>query len=238
MLNNINKLLNDLSLFLLDRKNFSIKSMNLKLDQSPVSSVDLAIQSRVSELMSKYLGDTILVSEEELIPAGWISERNFLVLDPVDGTENFISGVPIWATGLAFFENRKILASAIFFPEMNMLAKTNNVGFENEVMFTPFRTSHATTRIKGFSSNSDWENQINEFGIENRIFGSSLFNLTLAANGVIEYKSSTKGVRFWDIAPALAIALEKNMEVVINGEPYVGQILDPNSRFVTTIRTK
>jgi fructose-1,6-bisphosphatase/inositol monophosphatase family enzyme len=84
----------------------------------------------------------------------------------------------------------------------------------------------------------DWENQINEFGIENRIFGSSLFNLTLAANGVMEYKSSTKGVRFWDIAPALAIALEKNMEVVINGEPYVGQILDPNSRFVTTIRTK
>lgn len=238
MINNINKLLNDLSEFLLDKENFLIEGMNLKVDHSPVSSVDLTIQSQVKGLLSKYLHDTTLVSEEEPIPTSWTAERNLVVLDPVDGTENFVSGAPIWATGLAFFEDRKILASAIFFPEIRMLAKTNNVSFKNEIFFTPFRSSHEQSRIKGFSSNSDWGNQVKDFGIENRIFGSSLFNLTLAANGVMEFKSSTKGVRFWDIAPALAIALEKNMEVIVNGEPYVGQILDPNSRFVTTIQSK
>jgi myo-inositol-1(or 4)-monophosphatase len=238
LINNINKLLNELSEFLLNSENFLITDMNTKVDDSPVSSVDLAVQGQVKDLVSKYLPDTILVSEEEPTPENWVSERNFVVLDPVDGTENFVSGVPIWATGLAFFENKKILASAIFFPEIKMLAKTKNVSFKNEIKFTPFRTSHQQSRIKAFSSNSDWENQVKDFGIENRIFGSSLFNLTLAANGVIEFKSSIKGVRFWDIAPALAIALEKNMEVFVNGELYVGQILDPDSRFVTTIKSK
>jgi myo-inositol-1(or 4)-monophosphatase len=227
-----------MSEFLLNENNFAINSMEIKSDFSPVSSVDLAIQNKVKLLLKKYLPEGLLISEEEPIPPQWNSESVVVVLDPVDGTENFVSGIPIWATGLAFFKDQKIAASAIFFPEIKMLAKTRNVNFSNESKFVPFKTSFAESRIKAFSSNSDWQRQLKDFGEENRIFGSSLFNLTLAANGALDFKSSLKGVRFWDIAPAVAIALERNMEVVVNGNAYNGQLLDPNSRFVTTIKSR
>jgi myo-inositol-1(or 4)-monophosphatase len=232
-----NFLLEELSKFLRDLV-FEDINFQTKGDGSPVSQYDIAIENRVRELKEVYLPNFAILGEES---SSWESDeglKNFIVVDPIDGTENFVSGIPIWGVGLALYSEGELCCSCIFFPEIGMLAKTSNLTFPDASRYRPFRSSTGNSRVVGFSSNSDWKATVSQFQAENRIFGCSLFNLTLAAHGNIRFVSSPNGVRIWDIAPALAIALEFGRVVTVNGGVYNGELLDPNSKYVTTIQSQ
>jgi histidinol-phosphatase len=68
-----------------------------KPDRSPVTDADTAVEDLVRELLATHRpGDTILGEER----GGTIGGRAWL-LDPIDGTKNFLRGVPAWATLIA-----------------------------------------------------------------------------------------------------------------------------------------
>jgi myo-inositol-1(or 4)-monophosphatase len=220
-----NGLLEELSGYLLaiDARDMSFR---LKSDGSPVSDFDIRVEDVVVNLLNSHLPGFQLIAEESY--SGNLNQEsgNVLVLDPIDGTENFIAGIPVWATGLALYVSGRLWASCVFFPELRMIAKTKNAVFPAESRFRAFRENVHATRVVGFSSNSDWSEAVKKFGTENRIFGCSLFNLTVAANSGLRFISSSGGVRIWDIAPALALALERGMTVKVNGGEYHGELLD------------
>ena len=93
------------------------------------------------------------------------------------------------------------------------------------------------SRVAAYSSNSAWGAVVADFRDEIRVFGCSLFNLILAATSSVNFKSSSKGVRLWDIVPAALVALEYGKSVIINGEEYFGKFLNPNLRFVVEIHS-
>ena len=69
-----------------------------KPDLTPVSDADTAVEAAVRRtLASRRPGDAVLGEEEGLVgdgPRRW-------VVDPIDGTKNFVRGVPVWATLVA-----------------------------------------------------------------------------------------------------------------------------------------
>ncbi len=69
-----------------------------KPDLTPVSDADTAVEAQVRRtLAARRPGDAVLGEEEGLVgdgPRQW-------VVDPVDGTKNFVRGVPVWATLVA-----------------------------------------------------------------------------------------------------------------------------------------
>ncbi len=69
-----------------------------KPDLTPVSDADTAVESTVRRtLAQRRPGDAVLGEEEGLVgdgPRQW-------VVDPVDGTKNFVRGIPVWATLVA-----------------------------------------------------------------------------------------------------------------------------------------
>ena len=206
----------------------------VKQDDSPVGDLDVAIENFVELQMREYLPGFQMIGEESPFPSQW--NGNYLVIDPVDGTENFVSGIPIWGTGLAIFINNQLVASYVSFPEIGMgyasrvlrgLIQNDSKGFRG-----PLRRS----RVDAYSSNSAWGAVVSDFRDEIRVFGCSLFNLILAATSSVNFKSSSKGVRLWDIVPAALVALEYGKSVRINGEEYFGEFLDPNLRFVVEIQ--
>jgi myo-inositol-1(or 4)-monophosphatase len=194
---------------------------------SYVSNWDLNIQSYVSKNANLKFPDFQLISEESSFKLN--SLGNYIVLDPIDGTENFVSGIPIWGVGVAFFVNSKLKAAAVFFPEIGMYkySKLLKVG---EPFFKEFRKTSHKSRIIGFSSNSNWTTALDSFGLENRVLGCALFNLTLAVNGSIDFIGSDAGSMLWDIAPGLLFALENNQTVFVNEREYFGEFLDPTQR--------
>jgi myo-inositol-1(or 4)-monophosphatase len=198
-----------------------------KEDGSYVSNWDLNIQCFVSEKVRSNFPDFQLISEES--PFHFNSLGNYIVLDPIDGTENFVSGIPIWGVGVAFFVNSKLKASAVFFPEIGMY-KYSKLLKVSELFFREFRKTSHKSRIVGFSSNSNWSAALDNFGLENRVLGCALFNLTLAVNGSIDFIGSDAGSMVWDIAPGLLFALENNQTVFVNERKYFGEFLDPTQR--------
>ena len=206
----------------------------VKHDGSPVGDLDLSIEKFIGRQIQELLPGFQLIGEESPLPVEW--RGNYLVVDPVDGTENYVSGIPIWGTGLAIFVSNQLAASYVTFPEIGMGYSSrvlNGLVFEKS---RKFRGPLTRSRIEAYSSNSAWSEVVSNFTEEIRVFGCSLFNLILAATTSVTFKSSSKGVRLWDIAPAVLIALESGKSVKINGEEYFGEFLNPNLRFVVEIQ--
>ncbi len=69
-----------------------------KPDLTPVSDADTAVETLLRTLIAEHRpGDAVLGEEAGLIgdgPRRW-------VIDPIDGTKNFVRGVPVWATLIA-----------------------------------------------------------------------------------------------------------------------------------------
>lgn len=70
-----------------------------KPDRSPVTDADLAVEAAIRELLSRERPADAVLGEEQggRLPA----TGRVWVLDPIDGTKNFLRGGPVWATLVA-----------------------------------------------------------------------------------------------------------------------------------------
>ena len=69
----------------------------------------------VRELLARYPDHRIL-AEEGTVHAGATSEIEW-VLDPLDGTTNFLQGLPVWAISIACRRGPELLAGVVLDPE-------------------------------------------------------------------------------------------------------------------------
>ncbi len=86
-----------------------------KPDLTPVSDADTAVE----EAMRRTLGRARprdAVHGEELPDTGWGPRR--WVVDPIDGTKNFIRGVPVWATLIALMINDEVVVGVVSAPAL------------------------------------------------------------------------------------------------------------------------
>lgn len=69
-----------------------------KPDRTPVTDADTAVEDAVRAMLAERLPDDAVAGEER---GGEIGAGRTWVLDPIDGTKNFLRGVPAWATLIA-----------------------------------------------------------------------------------------------------------------------------------------
>ena len=86
-----------------------------KPDLTPVSDADTAVEAQVrATLAVRRPGDAVLGEEEGLVgdgPRQW-------VVDPVDGTKNFVRGVPVWATLVALRVDGRVDVGVVSAPAL------------------------------------------------------------------------------------------------------------------------
>jgi histidinol-phosphatase len=88
-----------------------------KADDTPVTAADRAAERFLrEELVSRHPGDGI-VGEEEADRPGTSGRR--WVVDPIDGTKNFVRGVPVWATLIALMDGDEVVAGLVSAPALN-----------------------------------------------------------------------------------------------------------------------
>lgn len=86
-----------------------------KPDLTPVSEADRAVeQALVATLAERCPTDAIL--GEEYGEAGDSSRR--WILDPIDGTKNYVRGVPVWATLIALMSGDDIVVGVVSAPAL------------------------------------------------------------------------------------------------------------------------
>lgn len=75
-----------------------------KPDNTPVTDADRAAEEAIRSLLKNHCPEDGIVGEEFGSDAG--SAQRYWVIDPIDGTKNFLRGVPIWATLIGLIERR------------------------------------------------------------------------------------------------------------------------------------
>ena len=73
-----------------------------KPDNTPVTDADRAVETAIREALATHRESDGLVGEEFGSDKG--SSGRYWVIDPIDGTKNFMRGVPSWSTLIALIE--------------------------------------------------------------------------------------------------------------------------------------
>ena len=69
-----------------------------KPDATPVTDADRAVEQKIRSILAASRPSDKIVGEEFGSPESIANGERYWVIDPIDGTKNFLRGVPIWAT--------------------------------------------------------------------------------------------------------------------------------------------
>ena len=198
-----------------------------KKDGSHVSEGDLLIQKLLQDEISTNYSKYFLISEENYHIERWKNYNNFIVLDPIDGTENFISGMLEWGVGISVFENNKHKESAIILPDMNLQIMSGDKILKNKSRIVGMSTRHFKKGLQPCDKNFDY-----------RALGCSMINMYYVLTGSFNHYVDPIGGFVWDILPGLNLALENKMDVYVDDKKYNGEFLSPEKRYKIKILNK
>jgi histidinol-phosphatase len=196
----------------MDRAGAADLRVNRKPDRTPVTDADLAVEDAIRLVLKEQRPRDAVVGEERGGPAD--ASRVWL-LDPIDGTKNFLRGVPVWATLVALVEHGKPVVGVISAPALRRRwwaatgagAHTRDAHGTTRAI-TVSRVSEladayvSTTHLGSWAEHRSRESYLSlvDATWENRAFGD-FWQHCLVAEGAIDLAAEPI-VSPWDVAAA------------------------------------
>ena len=91
--------------------------VDTKPDLSPVTDADEAVEVEIRAILARQRPDDAIFGEEQ--GGTPILEGRQWVVDPIDGTKNFVRGVPVWASLIALLEDGIPIVGMVSAPALN-----------------------------------------------------------------------------------------------------------------------
>jgi histidinol-phosphatase len=88
-----------------------------KPDLTPVSEADTAVERALRDRLGAVCPGDAILGEEFGVSEGSRGGRRWIV-DPIDGTKNYVRGIPVWATLLALQEGNQIAVGVVSAPAL------------------------------------------------------------------------------------------------------------------------
>ncbi|QEV21103.1 histidinol-phosphatase [Streptomyces alboniger] len=86
-----------------------------KPDRTPVTDADTTVEAAVRESVRAARPDDDFAGEET---GGEVTAGRTWIVDPIDGTKNFLRGVPVWATLIALLEDGRPTVGVVAAPAL------------------------------------------------------------------------------------------------------------------------
>ena len=86
-----------------------------KPDLTPVTDADTAVEDAIRSMLGR-TRPRDAVHGEERQDSGWGPRR--WVIDPIDGTKNFVRGVPVWATLISLMNGDEVVVGVVSAPAL------------------------------------------------------------------------------------------------------------------------
>jgi histidinol-phosphatase len=101
----------------IDRFGAADLAVDTKPDMTPVTEADTAVEHAIRERLAAARPGDSIVGEEYGVSTAPDSSRRW-VIDPIDGTMNYVRGVPVWATLLALQVQDEVTVGVVSAPAL------------------------------------------------------------------------------------------------------------------------
>jgi histidinol phosphatase-like enzyme (inositol monophosphatase family) len=189
-----------------------------KPDLTPVSDADRAVEDQIRGTLKRARPRDAVIGEE-YGQSGY--GARCWVIDPIDGTKNFVRGVPVWATLIALTEKDEVVVGLVSAPSLNRrwwAARGGGAWTGRSLAKASRLQVSAVTELSdaslSFSSLSGWEEQgrLDDFMDltrsvwRTRAYGD-FWSHMMVAEGAVDISTEPE-VSLWDLA-ALQVILEE-----------------------------
>jgi len=189
-----------------------------KPDSTPVTDVDRAVEDALRSTLSRVRPRDAVLGEEGG-ESGHRSRR--WVIDPIDGTHNFVRGVPVWAVLIALMDGDDPVVGLVAAPGLQRrwwAAKAGGAWTGRSLTSaTRCRVSTVSSMSEAFLSYSSLTGWADRFRLENflrltrevsrtRAFGD-FWSYMLLAQGAVDVACEPE-VSLWDLAAPSVIVTE------------------------------
>ncbi len=158
-----------------------------------VTEADVDADRTIRAFFATATPDVPVLSEEDttVYPE---DARGVWIVDPIDGTTNFVAGLPFWGVIVAYVEEGEPLAAAMYFPMLNEMytALRGKGAWRNGQPIQVREPKTKETRFMYLCSDTPWLYQV-DLRYKSRILGCGAYHIALVASG--------KGVLSVDCAP-------------------------------------
>ncbi len=184
----------------------------------PVSEVDRAVEQLLRERLGERFPDHGIVGEETDDQPS--PDQEFLwVVDPVDGTSNFVNGFPLFACSIGVLHRGRPVVGAVWCSTSHALRpgvyharRGGPLRFEQGPV-TPERPGgDVTRRLAAAPAGSRGRTAT----WDNRVTGSAAIECTFVAAGIFN-SASFWAVRLWDVAAGATLLQAAGREVWVRG---------------------
>ncbi|MBP3222865.1 MAG: histidinol-phosphatase [Actinomycetaceae bacterium] len=192
--------------------------ISTKPDLTPVSDADTDAERIIRTMLGTARPDDAIFGEEEGGETQHTHRR--WIIDPIDGTKNFIRKVPVWATLIALEEEGDITLGLVSAPALgrrwwagkNMGAFTGT--FNNPTPIHCSSVSHIQDASFSYSSLTGWKDlnlrdsflQLTDTCWRTRAFGD-FFSYMLVAEGAVDIAAEPE-LNLYDMAALVPIVRE------------------------------
>ena len=206
-----------------ERKNFDPDKIEYKGLNDLVSYVDKTAEQQIVSALKKVLPEAGFITEEKTINT--VGERYNWIIDPLDGTTNFIHGIPVFSVSIALQEYGDLVSGVVY--EVNLdecfYASADSPAFLNgkEIRVSNKPLLHDSLLATGFPY-YDFSKQASYIKLFTELMqschglrrlGSAAVDLAYTAcgrfDGFIEYNLNS-----WDVAAGIVIVKQAGGEVV------------------------
>jgi myo-inositol-1(or 4)-monophosphatase len=185
------------------------------------SDIPREIKAKADTVIEKIILDQLvptgvdILSEETGVLAGDNGSSLRFIIDPIDGTVNFVRGIADCSICIALFEGNKALFGVIAsYPSKNIAWGGNGLGAfsgDSELQVSVIGDPKKGVLCTGFSSRFEYTEKT--FSLQNklmtkfgkvRMLGSASQSLLQVAKGNVECYSE-QNIMLWDVAAGIAI---------------------------------
>jgi histidinol-phosphatase len=197
-----------------------------KPDLTPVSDADKSVEEELRKLITNYSKNDSIIGEE--FGKQGSSNREW-ILDPIDGTKNFVRGVPFWGTLIGLRVDGVMQVGMVSAPALGRrwfgatgagaFLRTQTNSFKSERKLQVSQVSKIEDAYLGYSSQDRWaqKNQEDEFEKllkkvwRARGFGDFIIHM-MVAEGSLDF-SLEPSLAIWDMAALIPIIKEAGGQV-------------------------
>tara|TARA_Y100001958_G_C21142947_1_gene481153 strand:- start:206 stop:982 length:777 start_codon:yes stop_codon:yes gene_type:complete len=189
--------------------------IEIKEDGSPVSNGDLRVNELITKKIKELTPDIPIISEETVN----VSEKNknsiFWLIDPIDGTKEYISGKDEYTLNAALVIDKKPIIGLVGVPKKNQLFFSYGVGksfVKNNKVKEKINCQKKTKRDKIVavsSTNNPSERimeKLKEYKVTSVTKVASSYKFCLIADGTFDIYAAKERANEWDYAAGHAVA--------------------------------